>query len=121
MIWHFHNGATREHIGLIPDFLSDHDPRSAAEQFNESYAHGGGWSSFGKGQWKLQLPLLPESEAWYAEARLIYPGDPAFKCVAHTVLHYGKDTAELVLVFPYGPWVVVKKFTSDEFDVARMD
>ena len=116
MIWHFHNGATREHLGLIPAFLSDHDPRPAAEQFNEAYAHGGGWSSFGKGKWKLQFT------GDYATSKLVYPGDPAFKCIAHTVLHESsRNDAELVLVFTGGPWVVVKKFTSDEFDVARMD
>jgi len=121
MKWHLHNGATAGQLGFIPQFLSDFDPRPAAEQFIDAYAHGGGWHSFGKGQWKLQLPILPESASEYALARLIYPGDPAYKCVAHAVLHFGTDKAELVLVFPFGPWVVVKKFTSDDFDVARMD
>jgi hypothetical protein len=43
VIWVFlHPEMTPEHLGLIPSFLSYDDPRSAREQFRESYI--GGWS-----------------------------------------------------------------------------
>lgn len=38
-------------LGLIPEFLSETDPRPAAEQFHERYSHGGGWRPM-KG-WKM--------------------------------------------------------------------
>lgn len=31
-------------VGIIPSFLNEDDLRSAADQINEGYAHGGGWS-----------------------------------------------------------------------------
>jgi hypothetical protein len=33
-----------EGLGFLPSFLSENDERSAAQQINENYAHGGGWS-----------------------------------------------------------------------------
>jgi hypothetical protein len=36
-------GMTMEHLGLIPMFLNEMDKRPAREQFEENYAHGGGW------------------------------------------------------------------------------
>ena len=43
-----------EMLGLIPYFLHPNDSRPAKEQFNERYAHGGGWQQlFGfEGRWQ---------------------------------------------------------------------
>jgi hypothetical protein len=40
-------------LGLIPDFIFEWDERSAAEQINERYAHGGGWRPMTSGKWSL--------------------------------------------------------------------
>ena len=125
MRWHMHNGATRKMLGFIPDFLHDLDPRPAAVQFNEAYAHGVGWHSFGKGKWKLKLPDWANEHELLSTAALTYPGDPAFVLVASAVLHESdsdpKIKPELILIFDGGPWVVIKQLNSDEFDVSRMD
>lgn len=136
MHWRMHNGQQPEVLGFIPQFLSDFDPRPAAEQFDEAYAHGGGWHSFGKGKWKLSLADSAMS-GLYGASTLRYPGDSAFRIIAHTILHEvnpnpmyeGKPirqdelspNPELILVFNGGPWVVIKPLNSDDFDVARMD
>ena len=39
-----HPEVTLEHLGLVPYFIREDDPRPAAVQINERYAHGGGWS-----------------------------------------------------------------------------
>ncbi len=52
---------TIERLGLIPDFLTEFDPRPAAEQFNEWYAHGGGWSNF------QGFTMLPNGNLQYPE------------------------------------------------------
>ena len=37
---------TYEHLGMIPSFIEHSDPRPAADQIHENYAHGGGWRPF---------------------------------------------------------------------------
>lgn len=39
--------------GLIPDFLSVHDPRSAVDQIHDNYHHGGGWRDWTQGSIEL--------------------------------------------------------------------
>lgn len=47
MLWKkVHPHARQYHLGFIPSFLDDADPRGAREQIAENYAHGGGWSPF---------------------------------------------------------------------------
>jgi hypothetical protein len=36
-------GHDPEELGLLPDFIDQNDPRSAREQFDANYGHGGGW------------------------------------------------------------------------------
>lgn len=88
-------------VGYIPEFLSPDDPRPAKEQFNDAYAHGGGWNPM-EG-WEL-LPLR----------RLKYPGDPPLKPVAELIL---RD--ETILVYPHA-WVAIVQ-ADGSFEVARMD
>ena len=87
-------------VGIIPTFLYEDDPRSAAEQFDSSYI--GGWHPF------QGFRFSKEKKA------LFYPSDPALYGVAEARLH-----DETIIVFQYG-WVLVLQPTG-EWEVARMD
>jgi hypothetical protein len=63
-----HPGATALHLGYVPTFLSEDDPRPAAVQINEHYAHGGGWSPMRRGAFAALADDPPL--ALIAEARL---------------------------------------------------
>lgn len=93
--------AGRELVGFIPQFLSEADERPAAEQFNERYAHGGGWQPF-KG--------FTMDQSW----SLHYPGDPQIDAVA-----YMKLRDETIVVYPYA-WVAIIQ-PDNSFEIARMD
>jgi hypothetical protein len=41
--WAHEHGLTYESLGFIPQFMHTDDPRSAKEQIDEAYQHGGGW------------------------------------------------------------------------------
>lgn len=62
------------HLGFIPSFLSEYDPRPAREQLDQNYAHGGGWSPMPG--WQLQS----DGES------LRYPGDPVLHPLAEAKL-----------------------------------
>ncbi len=100
IIFH-HPKATAEHLGLIPMFLSDDDPRPAKEQLHENYAHGGGWHPFNG--FKLQ-----------ADDSLTYPGDPPQRPIAEMVL---RD--ERVVLYPHA-WVAIIQ-PDRSYEVCRMD
>ena len=88
-------------LGLLIDFLSADDPRSAREQLNDNYRHGGGWSP---------LPgwtMLPGGA-------IKYPGDPVLFPLWEVPL---RD--ELVLVYSYAWVAVVQK--DGTFEIARID
>ena len=104
-------------LGMIPLFLDLDDPRPAREQFDENYAHGGGWQPFkgfalvnidGKGH---QIPI----PNW----RLIYPDDPAYQPIGWCYL---RD--ECIIVWPYS-WVMIWKAdgttTGGDWEICRMD
>jgi hypothetical protein len=97
-----HPGMTMDHLGYLPSFLHADDPRSAKEQINERYVHGG-WQSTGMGKTRLT-----------ADNRLLYPGDPPLKPVAQTKL---RD--ELIVLYPSDFVAIIQKDRS--FDVARLD
>lgn len=41
MVWKMlHPRMTYEMLGLLPEFLTEHDPRPAREQFDKNYRHG---------------------------------------------------------------------------------
>jgi hypothetical protein len=96
-----HPKMTQEHLGLLPGFLDESDPRSAREQFNENYAHGGGWNPF-------------EGFKMLDGYALKYPGDPAHKPLAKA-----KFRDELILYYQYS-WVVVMQ-PDGSWEVTRMD
>ena len=90
-----------EELGFLPSFLSESDPRTAREQLDANYQHGGGWS-----------PM----KGWtFGPAdRLSYTGDPAMKPLAEMSLR-----GERVLIYP-SAWVVVVQ-PDGSFEVSRMD
>jgi len=94
----------RDALGLIPNFLSLDDPGTVAEQLNRNYAHGGGWSPFGKSQWQMDPNTFT----------LKYPGDPAMLPIASTTL---RD--ERVFVYPHAFVAIVQK--DGTFEVSRLD
>lgn len=101
--WTFLHKRARDLLGAIPFFLDENDPRPAAEQFDEAYAHGGGWRPLPG--WKLD-----------SNAHITYPGDETLAPVAYTRL---RD--EAIFVYPHA-WVCVAKVGKpDEFAVSRMD
>jgi hypothetical protein len=47
IVWQLlHPQMTHEHLGFIPDWLSERNPAGAVEQINHNYKHGGGWFDF---------------------------------------------------------------------------
>ena len=102
MIVLVHPNAQPEHVGFIPEFLVESDPRPAKEQFHERYAFGGGWH-----------PM----EGFKKDARthaLKYPGDPALPLLAFIQFH-----SELIMIYPHGIVAIVQP--DGTFEVARMD
>lgn len=94
------NGGTPDHVGLIPSFLDEEDPRSAKEQFAAKYI--GGW-----------FPLKNFEFNW-EDGVLTYPGDPPMKPLAIMVF---RD--DVILVYE-NAWVnIVGK--DKKFEVSRMD
>ena len=100
-------GMTVDHLGLIPTFLSEDDTRPAREQFDENYAHGGGWQPFTG--FKLNVEDMV----------LTYPNDPPIKPLAGVTLHIGRS-AEHIYVYPHA-WVLIMKDSDMSWEVCRMD
>jgi len=81
--------------------LHDDDPRPAREQFQERYAHGGGWR-----------PM--KGHKMGEDMEIKYPGDPVMWPWALMKL---RD--ETVVVYQYG-WVAIIQ-PDGSYEVARMD
>ncbi len=92
----------RDLVGWIPMFLKEDDPRPAREQFNQRYAHGGGWNPF------------PGFTYDAAKLTITYPGDPPYRAVAKIELR-----EEMILVFPHA-WVAIVQ-PDGAIEVSRMD
>jgi hypothetical protein len=95
------NRYTQEHLGLIPLFLSEIDERSAAEQFDDNYAHGGGWSPMPG--WKMG-----------SAGEIIYPSEQPLKPIAQATLRQ-----EVIRFYPYA-WVSITQ-PDGTFEISRMD
>lgn len=97
---YLHPDATPYHVGFIPTFLSEKDPRPAKEQFHQNYSHGGGW--------------FPMTGFTLEDCHLQYPGDPPLMPLAmiefrdETIVIY--ESAFVCIIQPDG-----------SFAVARMD
>ena len=90
--------------GMIPSMLSAHDERSAKEQINENYAHGGGWRSFAGF-------TLSEHDDGY---RIDYPEDPSFRELGRAKL---RD--EKIVLFE-ASWVAIIQ-PDGTYEISRMD
>jgi hypothetical protein len=102
MVWKMlHPKMTLGHLGLLPMMLDESDPRSAKNQFNERYAHGGGWHSF------TGFKLHPDNS-------LTYPGDPPLKPLAQLQF---RDA--LIVVYDHS-WVAIIQ-EDRYFEVCRID
>lgn len=93
-------------LGFLPEYLMLDDKRSAAEQFNDRYAHGGGWRPVsgweGTGETTETGPVIK------------FPGDPKIAPIAKTAL---RD--ESIYLYP-SSWVSIVQ-PNGEFAVARLD
>lgn len=88
--------------GYLPSFLDPNDPRSAAEQIDANYAHGGGWRPMSGHTMNANTQFLK------------YPGDPALAPIAHGWLRH----EQIVL---YNSSVVAIIQPDGSFQVARVD
>ena len=95
-----HPEATREHLGLIPDFLRAADPRPAREQFDERYRHGGGWR--------------PIPNWTVLDGAIQYSDDPP-----HLLLAVGRLRDETIRIYD-GAWVSITG-PDGAVEIARMD
>lgn len=98
-----HPMMTLDHLGLLPAFILEADPRSAREQIHERYSHGGGWFPY-KGF------RLGEDNRLISE----YPEEPDLMPLARTRLRH-----ELVLFYNHS-WVAVVQ-PDRSFETARID
>lgn len=91
-----------DELGLIPSFIAQGDPRPAREQFDERYAHGGGWYP------------IKGFKAIGASSRLQYPGEPPLSPIAAFTL---RD--EMIVVYRYGLVAIFDRH--GDFEVAKLD
>ena len=109
----FHSRAA-DLVGFIPSFLPASD-RPAADQFNQYYAHGGGWSPMQGWEHFYDTLRSPTGET-IADALFIkYPGDPTYQPVAMI-----ETDIERVWVYQYA-WVAIENKETDAVEIARMD
>lgn len=102
--WNFlHPRVSEEDLGWLPLMLQESDPRPAREQFNERYAHGGGWRPFSGFTFTEGEPPT-----------IAYPGDPALSAIASTSLRN-----ERIFLFPHA-WVAIVQ-PSGEHEICSMD
>lgn len=106
-IQYFHPRAA-DLLGFIPDFLSESDPRPAAEQFDERYAHGGGWRPMEGWLHVITRPLDQKILS------ISYPGDPVLSPVASLQL---RD--ETIWVYQ-NAWVAIEQ-PDGAVEISRMD
>lgn len=100
-----HPKATLDHMGLIPFFLNEHDPRPAVEQFSEAYIAG--WNDMK--DFTLKKGVNP-----YDAYKLTFAGDPDLPEIGRVQL---RD--ETIVLFDCSWVAVIQKDGS--FTVSRMD
>lgn len=91
-------------IGMLPEIFNEQDPRPAAAQAEERYAHGGGWQPMTG--WTFDRDMM----------RIEYPGDDSLSPAAVLKLPL---TGETIIVYPHA-WVLVLQ-QDGSYAVARMD
>lgn len=110
LIWIGH-GDIVERLGYVPGFFDNNDPRSAKEQLNERYAHGGGWLpvkgfTFVKG-------------ASMNECRLVGSDNMLFRPYAAAILHPDGDVPETIIAFDHAMFVIEQ--VDGTWEAARLD
>lgn len=92
-----HPRMTTDMLGYVPLFFDTLDPRSAREQINTNYSHGGGWHPI------HGFEMLPNGN-------LKYPGDPPTRLLAETKLRGETirfyEHSWLLILQPDGTWEV---------------
>lgn len=94
-----------EIAGIIPQFLSEDDPRPAVDQIHAAYGHGGGWNDF------EGFTLSGGAKIGYY---LSYPGDPPMHELSRATLH-----DEILVLFQHSWFAVIQ--ADGSFRVARID
>lgn len=90
-----------DYLGFIPLFLNLLDDRSAIEQLDENYSHGGGWRHF-------------EGFELLENGNIQYPGDPEYQLLAETEIN-----GDTVRFYP-NSWVMVIR-PDETWEICRMD
>lgn len=96
----YHPRMTLAHLGYIPQWLSEANPKPAREQLNDGYRFGG-WQPFSG------FTLRDDNS-------LAYPGDPITRPLASAKLR------DETIVFYPSCWVAVIQ-PDRSFEVCRMD
>lgn len=107
--------ATLDHLGFIPEFFDNADPRPAIEQINDRYAHGGGWHD-------LKVGGDRGFRQFDRGLKLHFPGDPPLHAIAEATLHPDASDGlpvERIVIYEHA---FVAVFQADgTFKVARLD
>jgi hypothetical protein len=101
LVQKLHPACTEDHVGMVPFWLDERNPKSARDQIHENYGHGGGWHS-------MRGFTIDKDHV------LHYPGDPPFKPIARMQM---RD--ETIFVYEHAIFAIVQKDGS--FDAARLD
>lgn len=96
-----HPSMSSEQLGELPYMLNSNNPKSAREQLNDGYPHGGGWNPFNGF-------CLGKNNS------LTYPGDPPLKPLAEAKLR-----EETIILYSHS-WVAIIQ-PDRSFEVCRMD
>lgn len=101
--WQLIHGDSHD-LGYLPSFFLLNDPRPAAEQLSERYAHGGGWLPLHG----FEVMLNTQPDFW----RITYPGDPAYFALAYCQLREEKiilfEHEWLMILQPDGSWGITR-------------
>ncbi len=90
---------TLDHLGFLPEFLSDDDPRPAKDQFAANYVSG--WRPFNGFK-------MGEDHS------IAYPGDPTFLPLAQTRLR------DELICYYRSSWVAIIQ-PDGNYEICRMD
>ncbi len=105
-IW---NNPHNADLGMLPHIFSEHDPRPAAEQAEDKYSYGGGWTPF------EGFRVAYTDHQCKEVAALRYPGDRDLRVLAWTTL---RD--EQIYLFECS-WVAIINSTTESCEISRMD
>lgn len=101
MIWALlHHRMTPEHLGAVPGFFDENDPRTAAEQIAARYI--GGWHPMSRFRLLLETGVL------------CYPGDPPLRPIAKSRLR-----GERLWFYP-SSWLAIVA-PDGSYEVSRVD